>query len=48
MDTIILAKLNKPLPSRNKHLFGESLIYMLQSTLAKMDTFLAYGLMLQL
>ena len=31
MDTIILAKLNKPLPSRNKHLFGESLIYMLQS-----------------
>ena len=38
MDTIILAKLNKPLPSLNKHLFGESLIYLLQSTLPKMDT----------
>ena len=38
MDTIILAKLNKPLPSLNKHLFGESLIYLLQSTLPEMDT----------
>ena len=38
MDTIILAKLNKPLPSLNKHLFGESLIYLLWSTLPKMDT----------
>ena len=38
MDTIILAKLNKPLPSRNKHLFGESLIYLLRSTLPKIDT----------
>ena len=38
MDTIILAKLNKPLASLNKHLFGESLIYLLQPTLPKMDT----------
>ena len=38
MDTIILAKLNKPLPSLNNHLFGESLIYLLRSTLPKIDT----------
>ena len=40
MDTIILAKLNKhpPPPPLKKHLFGESLIYMLQSTLPKMVT----------
>ena len=38
METIILAKLNKPLPSLNKPLFGESLIYLLQWTVPKMDT----------